>query len=573
MKDWDIRPWDIMIITAKYRENILSEHKGNLFIEALPDYCGEEAIKYMFTGEPEKIDRNKVYDFHELYLMINRLENFLLPFRYHHEFALILYDMVINGYKRRFCRGTEDQLKRIRELNEVGEVVNDDDAYSLFQHLQKKNGTVPMSLFIVGESGTGKTLTLNMLCQMFPDGIRHYEYKDQPITRLQIPCVKIDCPRNGSLMEICQRFFRQIDIIAGTNYLDKLSLGVRSISRTIIEMDRLALQYAVGVLIIDEIQNVLQTETKNELDQVLNFLVELSNTLGIPTVFVGTPESRALLKGRAAVIRRLTTEGEKHLTRFKQDAPQWDKFMENLWQYQYLPEYIPLSKSINDTFYKYTQGNVAQVVNLYSTVQKKALFEVNPIISCSFIDKVATEWFSTLKEMNEDLASGQKKRINKYRDLGWNYEAQDKGNMKLEESLNKTRSLYDNQSKVETAVRTDKKEKLILDMIAIGIFDVLDRVDIAIIAENIVTHNKVDESYAVLKELCLQACLEKVNKVRIKLQNKNKEVNKNISDEDDRYNIINLYDKAKKEKRHPKEVLEEYGYIISPIDEFLEDEE
>ena len=326
---WDIDTWNTIEIQARYRDNVLNEYKGNLFIEALPDYCGDQVIEKIFTGRPEKMDRGKHYDFQELYQMTYRLESFLMPFKYHFELALTLHAMIANGYDRRFCKGIESQLERIRNLNEViHQIDKESDSYDTLMYLKRKNGTTARSLFIIGESGTGKTLTLEMLRQMFPDVINHRKYKDTPLTRLQIPYIKIDCPRNGRITELCQRFFRRIDMMIGTNYTDKLALGYNNVARMIIEMDRISLKYAVGILVIDEIQNLVDMDTKIEQAQALNFLVELSNTLGIPTIFVGTPEAQALLKKRVAVIRRLTGEGELHIQRFKKDDIGWERFIE-----------------------------------------------------------------------------------------------------------------------------------------------------------------------------------------------------------------------------------------------------
>lgn len=575
--EWDIKLWNLIIIKARYRVNVLPEHKGNLFIEAIPEYCGEAVIERIFTGRPEKTERDREYSFEELYLMTYRLENFLMPFKYHFELALTLYSMVINGYDRRFCKGIEGQLQRIRDLNEIiDQIDKKTDVYDILKYLKRKNGTTARSLFLIGESGTGKTLTLEMLRQIFPDGIIHHEYRGVPLTRLQIPYIKIDCPRNGRLTELCQRFFRQIDVIAGTNYTDKLSLRNNNVARMIIEMDRISLKYAVGILVVDEIQNLVDTETKIEQAQALNFLVELSNTLGIPTIFVGTPEAQALLKKRVAVMRRLTGEGEKRIEKLKKDDIRWEKFIEELWEYQYLPEYIPLNNSLKNAIYKHTQGNVAQIVNLYGTIQRKALLEEKPTITVAFIEKVVKEWLPTLKQLNEDLASGNKRRINRYRDIGWDYEIEDDNAIDKDKGyVERIKEAQAQQLKMNKIKHIDTKEQLVKDMIEIGIFGMLDRIDIALVAEDIVLNNNVDEQYNKLKQLCIERCIKKSDEVKLKLDNIKEKaaINANKEEkEDSRYSLIHIYDMAEKQKRHPKELLEEYGYIKNPFEEFVRED-
>lgn len=55
-------------------------------------------------------------------------------------------------------------------------------------------------------------------------------------------------------------------------------------------MTSLASMYGIGVLVIDEIQYLLHS--KNERDEMLNFLVTLSNIVGIPTVLIGTSKAQ-----------------------------------------------------------------------------------------------------------------------------------------------------------------------------------------------------------------------------------------------------------------------------------------
>lgn len=573
---------NLRVVKAKYNENVLPEFKGNLFIEALPAFPGIEGIKQMFTSKPEKLDRSKNETRSNLYLMVSRVKRVLIPFQHHPELAFILYTMIVVGYHQRFCGGTRNQRKNVQAINEVLEAIDKGtDSYEVLGKYRKKANTVATSFMLTGESGMGKTLTVEMISQVVPDAIIHSVYKGKNESILQIPCIKIDCPRNGKIIELCQRFLKEVDIIANTHYLEQYSLGGSSnVGRMIMQMNRVAQNHAVGIIIIDEIQNIIDSKTDVERAQTLNFLVEISNTLGVPTLFIGTPEARELLQtDRIAVMRRLITEGEKRIDRLKKEDKKWEQLISTMWEYQYLPEYYPLTQSLRNVFYKYTQGNIAQLVDLYCLVQKTALYEKKPIIDASFVSKVVKEWKPTLGILSDDIASGKRERtVNKYRDIEWDYELAEDKNKNQAKRADVLQQNYKDAIVENREQRTDIKQHLVDDMVKIGIFDLLETIDITLIAEDIVSSNPINEKYNRLKELCIQECIKENSEIQNKLQDveqkkaertEAKNVTKNI---DKRDSLIYLYNKAKKQEKDPKEVLEEYGYIKDPVKEFLKGE-
>ena len=149
--------------------------------------------------------------------------------------------------------------------------------------------TTADSISIIGISGIGKTTAIERLLLMYPQIIKHFEYKGESFTRTQIVWLKIDCPYDGSLSTLCKNFFKAIDDILGTRYLEKFGYSNRITSTMMINMTKLAWRYGIGVLVIDEIQQLLNTKMIKK--KMLNFFVTLTNTVGIPTVLIGTSKS------------------------------------------------------------------------------------------------------------------------------------------------------------------------------------------------------------------------------------------------------------------------------------------
>ncbi|MEI2614896.1 MAG: ATP-binding protein [Methylotenera sp.] len=59
------------------------------------------------------------------------------------------------------------------------------------------------SLSLIGCSGSGKSTTLNRILATYPQVIFHEKYNFT-----QIVYLKLDCPHDGSLKNLCYHFFR-----------------------------------------------------------------------------------------------------------------------------------------------------------------------------------------------------------------------------------------------------------------------------------------------------------------------------------------------------------------------------
>ncbi len=68
--------------------------------------------------------------------------------------------------------------------------------------------------------------------------------------------LKIDCSHNASLKEICLNFFRALDRALGENYEKRYGLKKHGIEIMLALMAQIANSYALGLLVIDEIQHL-----------------------------------------------------------------------------------------------------------------------------------------------------------------------------------------------------------------------------------------------------------------------------------------------------------------------------
>ena len=113
---------------------------------------------------------------------------------------------------------------------------------------------------------------------------------------MQIVWLKLDCPFDGSIKGLCFNFFQAVDDILGTDYSRIYTGNRRTVDELIPLIARVASLHCIGVLVIDEIQHLSQAKSGGS-SKMLNFFVQLVNTIGVPVVLVGTYKAMPILSG------------------------------------------------------------------------------------------------------------------------------------------------------------------------------------------------------------------------------------------------------------------------------------
>ncbi|WP_343776151.1 ATP-binding protein [Clostridium sartagoforme] len=234
----------------------------------------------------------------------------------------------------------------------------------------------------------------------------------QNFSRTQIVWLKIDCPYDGSLSTLCKSFLKAIDDLLGTRYLETFGYANRVTSTMMLHMTPLASIYGIGVLVIDEIYHLLNS--KNDMEEMLNFFVTLSNTVGIPTVLIGTSKAQKIFKGNFRQARRAASEGSIIWDRMDKESDEWSFFLEILWDFQCLKENTILTDKIRDAFYDECQGITAVAANLFILAQERALSEEEEKITIEILRATAKEDLHMIQPMIKALRNNNMKEVIKY---------------------------------------------------------------------------------------------------------------------------------------------------------------
>ncbi|WP_298376901.1 TniB family NTP-binding protein [Azospirillum sp.] len=190
----------------------------------------------------------------------------------------------------------------------------------------------------------------------------------------------------------------------------------------LIDMASLADRFALGLLVVDEIQHLTRLRGENR-NHLLDFLVALVNTIGIPVMIIGTPAALPVLQGAFRQARRASGLGSPYWSRHPND-PTWNCFVERMWRFQWTRTPTPLTDDLRAVLYEESQGIIDIVVKLYMMTQLHVILlgamagrETEERLTPALFRHVAKKSFSLVKPMIDALKSGDVLKLAEYDDL------------------------------------------------------------------------------------------------------------------------------------------------------------
>lgn len=414
---------DVWAVDAEYHEPRLERYGTNPLLEALPPiYTSKEVAKGM-TYRPVYVEAERSLSPEERQHAAGNVLSFVQPLSIHidgaHRLSRLLRDGLIprNPARPRYRAETEaglDAFRRRRPLRSRGPRVT--------------------GMAVSGISGVGKTTFMEETLNLYPQVIRHREYRGQPLLFTQLVHLKLDCPPDGSVRGLCLSFFRRVDKILGTHYEDRYVRRKSNIDDLTQNMARVAAAHALGLLVIDELQCLAVAKSGGERI-MLNHLGLLTNSVGVPVVHVGTPQMIEVLTREFRHGRRATGQGDLFFARMRdgtdpQDpndpgaaeraqtqANEWRFFCESLWQYQYLRDFTPLTPKLSEILYQESQGITDVVVKLYMLAQHRAIQTGKERITTGLIRSVAADSLRSIRPALRALRDGDERKLGKMEDV------------------------------------------------------------------------------------------------------------------------------------------------------------
>src|SRR5690554_5522718 len=246
------------MVTAVYQDTGIPSYQGNPLIEALPPIPER---KQLIAGlsETMALRPREIYldGQTRIHIISQLLDRFFQPLARHIELESKISIMLRQGYVgRNLVNGNHAAHLQ----NGYERLMQKDLSAFRFEHVE----STAKSLAFIGCSGSGKTSSLNRILGTYPQLIYHPQYNFT-----QIVFLKIDCPHDGSLKNLCHNFFREIDTRLGTNYVRRYVEKRHSVETLIALMAQVANTHAIGLLVIDEIQH-LSLKASGGAEKMLN---------------------------------------------------------------------------------------------------------------------------------------------------------------------------------------------------------------------------------------------------------------------------------------------------------------
>lgn len=430
---------------AVYKDSPLSDYRGNPLIAALPPIYETEEVAKRIASFPDYDPNERNLSASLRHHCVMRIAEFVQPLSVHLDVESRFSRMIRHGYKARNPLGV-GFVRRLRNANMLKPNSQEDQEDII--------SSSASGFSIIGISGIGKSTTVARNLLLYPQVIVHSKYEGRNLSIYQVVWLKLECPHDGSTKSLCLNFFQAIDSLLGTNYFEKYKRNTENILIPL--MARVASLHCLGVLVIDEIQNLSEAKSGGS-NKMLNFFVQLVNTIGVPVVLVGTFKATYLLSGEFRKARRGTgQQGGLISDRMKFDD-EWDLLLEGLWDYQWTSKPTELTVDLKRVIYEESQGITDIAVKLYMLAQWRAISTGQEEITPALIKSVANDSLRLVKPALDALKQGKEETLRKFGDVHFPIEEleefykKSQNDFNLKESLDKLKGSIkkDQQAKVE----------------------------------------------------------------------------------------------------------------------------
>jgi hypothetical protein len=396
-------------VTAIYRKPEIREYQGNPLLESLPPILtSDQAISRLAYYPPYHASYRNAPDHVRRHLIQSGMR-FFAPLDIHIDVERRFSCLIRMGY---ISRNPLDKSlwqkvsSKLEFLDQYGHQNGDE---------QDDPSWTASGFSIVGMSGIGKSRSTLRILNLYPQVIHHNNYKDRDFTHSQVVWLKLECPHDGNPRGLCIQFFKAVDSILRTAYYSNYGNRRRIQDELLSDMATIAANHFIGVLVIDEIQR-LSLAKSGGADRMLNFFVQLINTIGVPVVLIGTYKAMAVLSGEFSQVRRGTGQGDLIWDRMENDE-QWRLLLESLWRFQYTRKQSPLTTELSDTLYEETQGITDFAVKVYMFAQERAIDSGKEKISPAIIRSVAKDKLGLPREVLNALKIGDKRILSRFEDV------------------------------------------------------------------------------------------------------------------------------------------------------------
>lgn len=401
-------PLSSPITKAIYTSCPLYGDQMNPFIDALGPILNRKEIVKAIRERPYYSEAHRQGSPEDRRLFTNNLWSFVIPFDDH----MLLYEKLSEMLRYGYLGRNFLDPKYIRELYEE---LSPERLKEILKRSNLHLEIRPPGLACIGVSGVGKTtgVTRALSC-CYPEIIWHERYKEKPFFRPQVVWMVIESPFNASPRALLLEFFKKVDRLLGTNCTKR----VKDLSalEMLWPMACVAVNIGLGILVLDEIQRLQPKKSGGGEEWLLEFFVQLSNTLKVPLVVIGTPKVLPLLESEFAISRRLSSGGYHPFYPLSWGR-KWDKFATEMWRYQYTRIKTALTPELSLKLFHLSLGIPSLAVEIYRFAQRYAIGRKNESLTPELFELVVKREGSLTKKFVDAIQEDNFKFLKNVSDI------------------------------------------------------------------------------------------------------------------------------------------------------------
>lgn len=311
----------------------------------LPKFYTGEELKENLTFLPEYKKEFRNLPLEERLFLLNSLYDIYIPSNMSFDIYSKLYMALNRSLSKKFTK------EAILQKNENHNLIRKTHSNGLIGGSD--------SLLITGVSGIGKSSSITNAISLLSNEI--IETKTTKI----IPAFILQCPFDCSVKSMLLEILRNVDNVLETTYY-KFALNSNATIDMLIGMvSQVALNH-IGILIIDEIQNVVENKKGKSL---VGAITQLINNSGTSIVMVGTPESNLFFEQEEFLARRAIGLSFNEIEYGKK----FIDFVDSVFKYNFCKEEIIFDDYFYSFIYEHTKGLPSNIITLFHDCQEIAI--------------------------------------------------------------------------------------------------------------------------------------------------------------------------------------------------------
>ena len=281
-------------------------------------------------------------------------------------------------------------LALLRSMQKKGSQMAIKQRYENYKAIQQQSYSGILggsdSFTIIGTTGIGKSSAISRAISLITEN-RIIE-TDKPYTKI-IPCLIVQCPFDSSVKGLLLEILRKVDEELRTDhYIHAVKSRASTTDMLIGAVSSIALNN-IGMLVVDEIQNVVNSKNGKSL---IGALTQLINNSGISICMVGTPESTVFFEQAMQLARR--SVGLQY-TIMKYDE-YFQSFCKIIFKYQFLKNRTEITAAITEWLYEHSAGVISVVVSLIHDAQEIAILTGKEVLNLDTLNEAYQQRLSLL---------------------------------------------------------------------------------------------------------------------------------------------------------------------------------